>query len=57
MMPDYSKLTLKCQITIPKEVRKILNLQAGDYVTFEVDDIKKTVQIKKAKIKIEVEDG
>ena len=34
----YSALTQKCQATIPKEVRKILNLHPGDKIGFEVTD-------------------
>lgn len=32
------KLTIKHQITVPKDVRKALGLKAGDHVMFEVDD-------------------
>jgi AbrB family looped-hinge helix DNA binding protein len=31
-----SKLTAKCQTTIPEKIRKILDLHPGDSVTFEV---------------------
>ena len=34
----YSKITSKFQTTIPKEVRKQLNLKAGDLVSFSVKD-------------------
>jgi antitoxin PrlF len=32
---DFSKLTAKHQATIPKSIRTMLNLQAGDYVQFQ----------------------
>jgi len=43
-----SKLTIKFQATIPKDVRKSLKLKAGDTIVFEVID-DKTVILKKAK--------
>ena len=43
-----SKITSKYQTTIPKEVRNILHLKAGDTVVFQIID-KKTIVIKKAK--------
>jgi AbrB family looped-hinge helix DNA binding protein len=42
-----SKLTTKCQATIPEKVRGILDLHPGDSVTFEVTANKK-VFIRKA---------
>ena len=41
-MLQTSKLTSKFQTTVPLAVRKVLNLQAGDLVGFEVigDEIK-----------------
>ena len=36
-----SKLTTKCQATIPEKVRGILDLHPGDSVTFEVTANKK----------------
>ena len=42
-----SKLTTKCQATIPEKVRGILDLHPGDSVTFEVTKNKK-VFIRKA---------
>lgn len=33
-----SKLTTKYQTTIPKNIRKKLNLSKGDYITFEEVD-------------------
>ncbi len=32
-----AKVTSKGQITIPREIRRLLRLQAGDTVVFEVD--------------------
>jgi AbrB family looped-hinge helix DNA binding protein len=32
-----SRLTTKCQVTIPQEVRKALGLKALDFVDFEID--------------------
>ncbi len=42
-----SKLTTKCQATIPEKVRGILDLHPGDSVTFEVTPNKK-IFIRKA---------
>ena len=36
-MLHISKLTTKFQTTIPTSVRKVLQLQAGDMVGFEID--------------------
>ena len=33
-----SKLTSKCQATIPAKVRKVLGIRAGDVIAFEVED-------------------
>ncbi|MBL1353259.1 MAG: AbrB/MazE/SpoVT family DNA-binding domain-containing protein [Zetaproteobacteria bacterium] len=38
MQTSTSKLTQKSQTTIPAPVRKLLHLQAGDAVAFDVDD-------------------
>jgi antitoxin PrlF len=37
-MEVQAKVTSKGQVTIPREVRQALRLQAGDVVVFEVDD-------------------
>jgi AbrB family looped-hinge helix DNA binding protein len=42
-----SKLTTKCQATIPEKIRGILNLHPGDSVVFEVEKGEK-VFIRKA---------
>jgi len=38
MQKSTSKLTQKYQTTIPAPVRKLLHLQAGDAVAFDIDD-------------------
>jgi len=38
-----SKLTTKSQATIPKEIRAVLGLSAGDSVAFEVEENKRVV--------------
>jgi AbrB family looped-hinge helix DNA binding protein len=43
-----SKITSKYQATIPKEIRDVLHLKAGDTVVFKVID-RKIIVIKKAK--------
>lgn len=35
---EKAKVTTKGQITIPKQIRETLGLQAGDYVVFLEDD-------------------
>lgn len=37
---DTAKLTSKGQITIPKQIRDLLNLEQGDLVVFYVDENK-----------------
>ena len=46
MQTSTSKLTRKCQATVPAAVRKQLKLKAGDLVTFEIDH--ERVQLRKA---------
>ncbi|HGA3174259.1 TPA: AbrB/MazE/SpoVT family DNA-binding domain-containing protein [Streptococcus agalactiae] len=48
---DTSKVMSKGQVTIPKRIRELLDLQNGDYVTFVVNNDK--VQIQNSKIFIE----
>ena len=36
-MAAISKMTSKCQATIPKEIREVLGLSGGDTVLFEVN--------------------
>ena len=45
--PIASKLTTKCQTTIPEKIRSILDLHAGDTVVFEIAKDQK-VSIRKA---------
>ena len=48
---DTAKVMSKGQVTIPKRIRELLDLQNGDYVTFVVN--KDRVQIQNSKIFIE----
>ena len=48
---DTAKVMSKGQVTIPKRIRELLDLQNGDYVTFVVNNDK--VQIQNSKIFIE----
>ncbi len=41
------KLTRKCQVTIPKHIRKITGISAGDEVEFLVENNKVVVHKKK----------
>ncbi len=34
-MSSVSRLTQKCQTTIPKDIRELLHVKAGDLVAFE----------------------
>lgn len=36
-MAESSRLTRKCQVTVPKEIRRALHLKAGDVVHFSVE--------------------
>ncbi|HEN4576266.1 TPA: AbrB/MazE/SpoVT family DNA-binding domain-containing protein [Streptococcus agalactiae] len=45
---DTAKVMSKGQVTIPKRIRELLDLQNGDYVTFVVNNDK--VQIQNSKI-------
>ena len=48
---DIAKVMSKGQVTIPKRIRELLDLQNGDYVTFVVN--KDKVQIQNSKTFIE----
>ena len=48
---DTAKVMSKGQVTIPKRIRELLDLQNGDYVTFVVN--KDKVQIQNSKTFIE----
>ena len=45
---DTAKVISKGQVTIPKRIRKLLDLQNGDYVTFVVNKDKVQIQNSKA---------
>jgi len=47
MQTAISKLTKKYQATVPKAVRKVLNLNAGDILAFEID--KDIIKLRKAR--------
>lgn len=36
-MPQSSRLTKKCQVTVPKDIRRALRLKAGDVVHFYIE--------------------
>ena len=46
MQTAISNLTKKYQATVPEAVRKMLNLNAGDIITFEID--KDIIKLRKA---------
>ena len=48
---DTAKVMAKGQVTIPKRIRELLNLENGDYVTFVVN--KDKVKIQNSKVFIE----
>lgn len=48
---DTAKVMAKGQITIPKRIRELLNLENGDYVTFVVN--KDRVEIQNSNVLIE----
>ena len=48
---DTAKVMAKGQVTIPKRIRELLNLENGDYVTFVVS--KDRVEIQNSKVFIE----
>ena len=45
---DTAKVMAKGQVTIPKRIRELLNLENGDYVTFVVNKDKGQIQNSKA---------
>lgn len=45
---DTAKVMAKGQVTIPKRVRELLNLENGDYVTFVVNKDRVEIQNSKA---------
>ena len=52
---DTAKVMAKGQVTIPKRIRELLNLENGDYVTFVVN--KDKVEIQNSKVFIEEKIG
>ena len=48
---DTAKVMSKWQVTIPKRIRELLNLENGDYVTFVVN--KDRVEIQNSNVFIE----
>ena len=48
---DTAKVMSKGQVTIPKRIRELLNLENGDYVTLVVN--KDRVEIQNSKVFIE----
>lgn len=48
---DTAKVMSKGQVTIPKRIRKLLDLQNGDYVTFVVNNDKVQFKIPKFLLK------
>ena len=48
---DTAKVMAKGQVTIPKRIRELFNLENGDYVTFVVN--KDKVEIRNSKVFIE----
>ena len=51
ILMDTAKVMSKGQVTIPKRIRDLLNLENGDYVTFVVN--KDKVEIQNSKVFIE----
>ena len=48
ILMDTAKVVTKGQVTVPKRIRELLNLQNEDYVTFVIN--KDKVQIQNSKI-------
>lgn len=52
-MIKQAKLSNKCQITVPKEVRKLLGIDKGDDVVFYIEDNEvKLTSIKNINLKL-----
>ncbi len=52
-MIKQAKLSNKCQITVPKEVRKLLEIDKGDDVVFYIEDNEvKLTSIKNINLKL-----
>ncbi|WCT72732.1 AbrB/MazE/SpoVT family DNA-binding domain-containing protein [Sphingomonas naphthae] len=50
-MTTHSRLTIKGQVTIPKDVRDLLDLKPGDTVAFEQDGDR--ISVRKAEVPVE----
>ncbi len=37
MKTAISKISIKCQTTVPKEIRDILKIDSGDIIQYEID--------------------
>lgn len=52
-----AKISKKGQVTIPAEIRNLLDVQSGDYITFGINEQniiivnRKNIKIKNAKVK------
>lgn len=53
-MDCFAKVTSKAQVVIPKEVRKLLNVGAGDTIVFSVESGN---EIKVRKVKLFIVDS
>ena len=53
-MTTHSRLTIKGQVTIPKDVRTLLGLQPGDTVAFEQDGDR--ISVRKAEAPVEAKE-
>lgn len=51
-----AKLSAKGQITVPKEIRKMLSLKNGDSIAFYIDENKKVVMTNTDNLRIEAKD-
>jgi len=49
MQTATSKLTKKYQATVPENVRKKLELKAGDVIAFDIDNDNDTIKLRKAR--------
>ncbi len=54
---DTAKVMSKGQVTIPKRIRELLNLENGDYVTFVVAEGKIQIVNSKTFIEDNIQDG
>ncbi|HEL0007352.1 TPA: AbrB/MazE/SpoVT family DNA-binding domain-containing protein [Streptococcus equi subsp. zooepidemicus] len=52
---DTAKVMSKGQVTIPKRIRELLNLENGDYVTFVVNKDRVEIQNSKAFIEEKID--